>query len=79
MSRYYFDIHDRTTQLDDTGMECATLEDARAVALQLLPDLIRDEAHKGGDRHAFAVLVSDEDHRPVYTATLSVTGIWLIR
>jgi hypothetical protein len=79
MSRYFFDIHDGTTQFDQTGTECASLDAARAMALQLLPDLTRDEALKGGDRFAYTVLVSDEDHRPVYTATVSLNGVMLIR
>jgi hypothetical protein len=79
VSRYFFDIHDGTTQFDEVGSECATLEDARELAVRLLPDLARDEAFKGSDRHAHTVLVTDEDHRPVYTATLSLTGVWLIR
>ncbi|MGU3340727.1 DUF6894 family protein [Methylobacterium mesophilicum] len=79
MSRYFFDIHDVTTHFDDSGMDCATLEVARAVALQLLPDLTRDGAHKGDDRQAYTVLVTDEDHHPVYTATVSLNGVWLVR
>lgn len=80
MSRYYFDIHDGSMQLDESGTECATLDEARTLALQLLPDVARDEAlTKCGGRCAYTVLVTDEDHRPVYTATLSLTGMWLIR
>lgn len=80
MSRYYFDVHDGSMQFDEVGAECATLEDARLVALRLLPDIARDETlTQCGDRCAYAVLVSDEDHHPLYTATLSLTGIWLLR
>ncbi len=79
MARYFFDVHDGALQRDDIGTECATLDDARAQAMQLLPDIARDQARRGGDQHTYMVLVSDEDHRPVYSATLSLTGLWLIR
>ncbi|MDP4002321.1 hypothetical protein [Methylobacterium sp. NEAU K] len=79
MARYFFDIHDGTIQFDEDGTECATLEAARAQAMRLLPDLAREEAPREGDRQNYTVLVTDEDHRPVYSATLSLVGLWLIR
>jgi hypothetical protein len=79
MARYFFDVHDGKLEFDETGTECATLEEARQKAKRLLPDLARDEAAGEGDRHTYTVLVTDEDHRPVYSATLSFTGLWLIR
>lgn len=47
--------------------------------MRLLPDIAREQALHDGDRHTYTVVVTDEDHRPVYSATLSPTGIWLIR
>ncbi|ABY28500.1 DUF6894 family protein [Methylorubrum extorquens] len=80
MARYFFDVHDGALhQFDDDGTECATLDEARAQAMQLLPDIAREQALNGGDRHAYTVLVTDEDHHPVYSATLTLTGLWLIR
>ncbi|MER2267798.1 DUF6894 family protein [Methylobacterium oxalidis] len=79
MARYFFDLHDGTMQFDSEGTECATLDDARDVAKRLLPAVVRDELIRDGDRLTYAVLVSDEDHRPVYSATLTYTGLWLIR
>ncbi|MHB2210698.1 DUF6894 family protein [Methylobacterium sp. CM6257] len=79
MPRYFFDVHDGSMALDEDGYECASLEEARRQAMTLLPDIARDAASRDGDRHTYTVLVTDEDHRPVYMATLSLIGLWLIR
>jgi hypothetical protein len=79
MSRFFFDIHDGAIHFDECGIECDNLDEARAMGLRFLSELNRDDMAKGGDRYAITVLITDEDHRPVYTATLSLTGIWLLR
>ena len=79
MARFSFDVHDGEHRFDDVGTECATLEDARNGAKRLLPNLARDQVSGDEDRHTYTVLVTDEDHRPVYSATLSFAGLWLIR
>ena len=50
VSRYYFDIQDGTSQFDDVGTECATLEDVRKQALRVLPEMARDQTIEGNDR-----------------------------
>lgn len=79
MARYFFDIHDGTSQFDEEGTECASLDEVRVHALKVLPEIAWDEAPSGNDRSTYSVLVSDEDHHPVYSATLSLVGLWLIR
>ena len=79
MPRYFFDIHDGTSTRDDTGTECADPEAARKLAIRTLPDIARDEIPKDGDRRSFTVLVTDEEGRPVFAATLSYAGLWLHR
>lgn len=79
MSRYYFDVHNGISQFDDEGTECATLEEVRAQALKVLPDMARDKVLGGDERLIYTVLATDEDRRPVYSATLSLVGLWLIR
>jgi hypothetical protein len=79
VSRYYFDIHDSTSTFDDVGAECATLDDVRVQAIKIILDIARDQALAGNDRLTYTVLASDEDHRAVYSATLSLVGLWLIR
>ncbi|UIY45585.1 DUF6894 family protein [Methylobacterium radiotolerans] len=79
MPRYFFDIHDGGPQRDDTGTECANLDAVRQQALRALPDIAREQIPKAGDRRTFTVLVTDEDGRAVYSATLNYTGLWLTR
>lgn len=79
MARYFFDVDDGTMQRDEEGTGCASSEEARAQTMKFLPDLARQHAFDGGDRHTYTVLVSDEHHHPVYSATLSLVGLWLRR
>lgn len=79
MTLYFFDVHDGTMQFDEEGTECATLDEACRAAKRLLPDMARDQVARDGDPHNLAVLVSDESHRPVYTATLAFTEFLLDR
>lgn len=79
MPRYFFDIHDGGPHRDDTGTECDSLDEVRLQAIRTLPDVARDELPGDGDRRTFTVLVTDEDGRPVYSATLNFTGLWLKR
>lgn len=77
MARYYFDVHDGTSQRDDEGKECPTVEDACAHAKTLLPEIALHELARDGDRNAYTVLIRDEDNNPVYSATLSFVGLML--
>lgn len=80
MPRYFFDIHDdHTVHHDDTGTEFDSLDDVRHAAMRLLPDMAREEVPKDGDRRSLVVLVTGEGGHPVYSATLSFTGLWLKR
>jgi len=77
--RYFFDIHNSSSLRDDTGTECATLDDVRNTAMRVLPDIAREDIPKDGDRRTFTVLVTDEDGKAVYSASLNFTGMWLLR
>lgn len=79
MPRYFFDVHNGSTTRDDEGTECADLAAMRQEVLRLLPDIARDEVPEDGDRRTFTVLVSDEDGKAVFTATLTFTALWLLR
>ncbi|MEA1835273.1 hypothetical protein U8607_24685 [Methylobacterium durans] len=80
MPRYFFDVHiDREVQRDDIGTELPALEDVRKAAQELLPDIARDEIPEDGDQRAIVVLVTDENGRPVYSASLNYSGLWLSR
>jgi len=66
VARYFFDIHDGALhQFDETGSEFDTLAEVREQAMRFLPDIAREQALHGGDRHTYTVVVTDEDHRPV--------------
>jgi hypothetical protein len=77
LPRYFFDIEDGGLQIDETGTDCAHLDAVRRAAMQILPEIARFETD-GGDRHTFTVIARDADRRPVFTATLSLTGLWLV-
>ncbi|MBX9930550.1 MAG: hypothetical protein K2Y56_03265 [Methylobacterium sp.] len=79
MPLYFFDVYDGAMQLDEEGVQCEDLQAARLVAKKLLPNIARDEASQGSDSHIYAVVVSDADHCPVYTVSLTVIGLWIIR
>lgn len=79
MPRYFFDIHDGGPHRDDTGTECPDLDAVRRQAMRTLPDVAREDIPRDGDRRTFTVLVTDEDGRPVYCATLNYSGLWLMR
>ena len=80
MPRYFFDIHqDAKSYRDDIGHELPDLDAARKEAMRALPEIAYDEIAKDGDRQTFVVLVTGEDGRPLYSATLSFAGQWLVR
>jgi hypothetical protein len=80
VARSFFDIPDGKSHLDeDDGAEHATLDEVRAHAMAVLPDMGRDDAPKGNDRVTSIVLVSGKRHRPVSSATPSRVRLWLQR
>lgn len=79
MPRYVLDIHDGTHIRDDIGVECDNLRAVALEARKLLPAVPRDEVSKDGEHRAVTVLVINEDGKPVYSAALTYTGIWLLR
>lgn len=80
MPLYFFDIHqDGKTQKDALGTDFETLDEARAAAVRFLPDVVKEGLSEDDDQRSFAVLVTDESGRPVYSATLSFTGLRLQR
>ena len=77
LPRYFFDIEDGGLQIDETGTECADLDAVQRAAMQILPEIARFETDVA-DRHTFTVIARDADRYPVFTATLSLTGLWLV-
>lgn len=80
MSRYFFDVHDNgRIHRDDHGHELPDFDAVRNEAQKTLPEIAYHEIHKDGDRQSYVVVVTDEEGHPVYSATLSYTGLWLLR
>ncbi|GJD96105.1 DUF6894 family protein [Methylobacterium iners] len=77
MARYFFDVHNSTLMRDTEGSECAGFEEIRREAMLMLPAFAKDKIPKDGDRQAFTMLVRNEAHVTVYTATLTFAGLWL--
>jgi hypothetical protein len=79
MPRFFFDLHDGHWDRDDVGTECADVEHAIQQAKRTLPAMALDQLPHDEDRHTVTMLVTDEDGRPVYTATLTYSGLLLAR
>jgi hypothetical protein len=76
MPRYYIDSSDGNfSHIDSEGVELAGDEAARYLALDALPDMVR-EVLPDGDRREFAVCVRDQGGRVIYSASLTLTGAW---
>lgn len=79
MARYFFDIHDGWEFLQDSiGQDCVDGDHIRREAMRALPEIARDAIpHRGADAQAFTVIVRNADNAPVYTATLTFSGLWM--
>lgn len=76
MPRYYIDSSDGSfSHIDSEGVELTGDEAARYLALDALPDMVR-EVLPDGDQREFAVHVRDESGRVIYSASLTLTGAW---
>lgn len=79
MPRYYFDFQDGGLIRDEDGTECPDLATVRREVTRTLPRLAADMIHADGDQRTFTALVTDEDGKAVYAASLTYTGHWLLR
>lgn len=76
MPRYYIDSSDGSfSHIDSEGVELTGDEAARYLALDALPDMVR-EVLPDGDQREFAVCVRDEGGRVIYSARMTLTGAW---
>jgi hypothetical protein len=73
MPRYFFDIGDHRLLIhDQPGEELASWQEARDMALAVLPDLGRD-ALRGDGEHTVFVAIRNESNRVIFKATLVLT------
>ena len=78
MPRFFFDVHeDGVVDKDHDGIELADCEEARRQAQALLPAIAYDKIPGDGDHKTYVVFVTDEDGKPIYSATLQFAGLWL--
>lgn len=76
MPRYFIDSSDGNfSHIDSEGVELAGDDAARYLALDALPDMVR-EVLPDGDRREFAVCVRDEVGKVIYSASLTLAGAW---
>lgn len=76
MPRYYIDSSDGSfSHIDSEGVELTGDEAARYLALDALPDMVR-EVLPDGDQREFEVCVRNEGGRVIYSASLTLTGAW---
>ena len=72
MPRFYIDIHDGDDFIPDhQGLDLEGIEDAKAEAVNTLPDMARDGL-PAGDSRDFVVTVRDETDRPVWRVRLAL-------
>jgi hypothetical protein len=78
MPRYFFDTDDGQKQSqDENGLDLGGPWEARALALAVIPDMVRDVQYDG-DRRDLVSSVRDENGRLLYVAALSLVGGWEI-
>ncbi|WP_051371406.1 DUF6894 family protein [Mesorhizobium loti] len=78
MSRYFFDIHDgHDFALDEDGIKCETLKDLSYQAVDVLPDIVREELPDGPNR-TFSVKARDGTGAYVFRATLTLASAWIV-
>jgi len=72
VARYYFDVTDDAGSFsDETGIDYATLEGAKAEASRALAEIARDRV-PGPDRLLFVVSVRDERKQPLFEVRLTI-------
>jgi hypothetical protein len=65
--RYYFNIAGAVVEPDKTGVEFATMSDARIAAVKSAAEYLRDRPELVWLGEEFRVEVTDEDHRLLFT------------
>jgi hypothetical protein len=78
MARFFFNLIEMGKfDKDDEGIELSGFDEIRAAVMLALPDIAREELPKDGDHRSLVLLVTDHAGHPVYSGTLSFTGIRL--
>lgn len=76
MPRYFIDSDDGDLNVvDEEGYDLPGPQDARRMAIDVLPDMAREKI-PDGDRRVFSTRVRDEAGTVIYSASLSLVGEW---
>lgn len=78
MPRFFFDITDGTTTIDDMGTELPNAHAARDEAIKALPSIAVDEIGTGESR-VVSVLMRDEAGTDLFQASLTLSAEWLVK
>ncbi|NGM37314.1 MULTISPECIES: DUF6894 family protein [Methylobacterium] len=76
MPEYFFDINDGGPARDVISAEYADLAEVRRAAMQLLPDIVRDDVSDHQDEHSLSVSVRDANGKSIFAASLK---LWIKR
>ena len=77
MPRFFFDIRDGHSTVDDVGSEFPNVHAARNAAIKALPEIARDQIGSGCSREV-SILMRDEAGRNLFAASLNLTSRWLV-
>jgi hypothetical protein len=78
MARFIFNfIEPGKFDKDDEGIELSGFDEVRAAVMKALPDIAREKIPEDGDHRSLVLLVTDDAGQPVYSGTLSFTGVRL--
>jgi hypothetical protein len=72
MARYFFDM--AGVDVDDIGLECATLGDARNAAISYLGEYLRDFPEYASQGH-WQVDVCDNDRNPIFNVVVATVDV----
>lgn len=74
MPRYFFNIHDGETSLDEEGTDLSDPRAASVAAVAMSGELIRDHAARFWPGHLWKLDVTDERGAVVFTLNLAAHG-----
>ena len=78
MPRFFFNVYDERTTIDEVGQELPDLAAAREAAVEEARSILGDEARNGRIDLSHRIEVEDEDRRPVlllpFSAAVEIEG-----
>lgn len=72
MARYFFDMIG--IDVDDIGLECENIGEARNAAISYLGEYLRDFPEYASQGH-WQVDVCDEDHQPLFNVVVATVDV----